>query len=101
MGLEITLEKYDIENKVLFNFDFTEHPNIVAGQTLSGTASIAVTPPGEVTVGAPVIGSSNKIVQAEFSGGLADKTYIVRCDSPTSQSGALVTVCGKLRVKGC
>ncbi|TKS58762.1 MAG: hypothetical protein EWM72_02762 [Nitrospira sp.] len=98
MALEIVLEKYDVENKVLLDFDFTTHPNIVAGQTITGTPVITLTSASEITVGTPVVNGTGTIVQAAFSGGTGKKDYAVVCTADTNIAGTKIAIRGVLRV---
>lgn len=95
MAKAIVLEKYKEEIKVLFNFDFSTHPNILAGQTLQGASVTAE--PNDLTIGTAVINGA--VVQAPFTGGESGRTYTVVCECTTNVATTLIRIEGNLYVK--
>lgn len=84
----------------LYDLDFTDQKEIVAGETLTGTPTVTAAPSGLTISSPPVIGGANKKVQVRISGGTANTTYSVLC-TVTTTGGNTLQGCGTLYVSTC
>jgi len=89
-----------VGESLLFDFDFSRRKEIVGGTVeLSGTPVVTATPSG-LTIGTPVVGGDNKIVQVRI-GSATPGTYCVKCLAPTDDENVTLGEVGELVVKDC
>ena len=72
-----------------YSFDFSKFPEIVAGDTLTGTPTITVAGTG-LTLGSPSI--SSNLVKVQISAGTNGTVYVMKCQCSTV--GGSTLVCG-------
>lgn len=89
-----TIQKYTGEFRA-FCFDFSNAPEVVAGETLS-SPTVTVSPSGP-TIGSPSVLSSafddvasGKGIKVTVSGGTAGTTYTLTCTVTTSGGATLI-----------
>lgn len=92
-----TLEKHADGDEV-FQFTFTKHSAILAGQTIASITDITATPvkyeegvvPDAITISSKVVNAAGTKVQARYSGGTSRVTYEIECHCLTNQAVPIV-----------
>jgi hypothetical protein len=100
----------DTTETILYVFDFSRFPELVAGETISSPSVPASSPTG-LTIGSPTVTVADQVVftnggvveagqgvQVTLSGGTAGVTYALEC-SITTSGGAVRVVKGSLIVE--
>lgn len=77
-----------------YAFEFNPQAELVAGETLTGTPTVSITPSGP-TLGSPTISGSQ--VRFTISGGTSNTVHTVLCTVTTS-GGATLQSSGKLEI---
>lgn len=74
-----------------YTFDFSQFPEVAAGDALTGTPVVAVTPPG-LTLGTPsvVAGNPASTVEVLITMGSAEQLYSLTCTCATADGSTLV-----------
>lgn len=92
-----TLEKDAAESRV-FDFDYTDTPEIIAGQTIASveTGYPSATPSTGITIGSPII--SGPKVQFLITAGTPDQRYLIKCLAVTS-AGRKIMAKGYLKIE--
>lgn len=74
--------------------DFNNHPELVAGEALTGTPSVAVSPSGP-TLGTPSLGTGANLGKVLFniSTATADTAYTITVTVDTDGSNTIELVC--------
>lgn len=80
----------------LYSFSFSKFPEIIAGDTLTGTPVITVTPSTGLTIGSPLVSSPTVIISVTV--GSTAGWYELLCKSPTL-SGRILDCDGNLLVE--
>lgn len=90
-GIVTTLQKEPGERR-LYTFDFTDAPELLAGQFLdSATVTVPTLALGDTfTLGTATIDATQKLVQLWISGGVAEKSYDLCCTALTNGGATLV-----------
>jgi hypothetical protein len=78
-----TLTLINGEEKILMNFDFSNHKTIKQGAVITSIVEIVAVPAVGVLIESPVIDATGKIVQAQFTPS-ATGTYALCCKVNTT-----------------